>query len=38
MIKFKKGASAESKQKTLDQIKADGGKILKDDNVNNPRE
>ncbi|EKD03369.1 hypothetical protein A1Q2_02349 [Trichosporon asahii var. asahii CBS 8904] len=36
VIKFKKDASPESKQKTLDQIKKDGGKILKDDNVNNP--
>lgn len=38
VIKFKKDASPESKQKTLDQIKKDGGKILKDDNVNNPSE
>lgn len=38
MIKFKKDASPESKQKTLDDIKKNGGKILKDDNVNNPRE
>lgn len=38
MIKFKKDASAESKQKILDDIKAKGGKIVKDDNVNNPSE